>query len=178
MNDRGGEDHYTHACGAAGVACNYPGFTQKNGAWDLWEQGGSAGFPGVPLLGTNGTLDPDHVSGTNSSYSAELFGARAEALIANHDAASSSFFLYLALHNTHAPIEAPRRLVALYNETAGFEGDPQKAVFAAMVSSVDETVLRVVTALKKNDMWDDTLLVWTTDNGAPVSVGGSNAPPV
>ena len=30
--------------------------------------------------------------------------------------------------------------------------------------------------LKKQDMWKETLFIWTTDNGSPVQVAGSNAP--
>ena len=45
-----------------------------------------------------------------------------------------------------------------------------------MVSVVDESVRNVTHALKAASMWDDTLFVWTTDNGSPVQVGGSNHP--
>merc|ERR1711879_616555 len=82
--------------------------------------------------------------------------------------------MYLALHNTHAPIEAPARFVSMYNFSAD-EGK-RKNVFFAMVSVVDETVKNVTAALKEKGMWNDTLLVWSTDNGSPVTVGGSNHP--
>ncbi len=75
-------------------------------------------------------------------------------------------FMYLALHNTHAPVQAPARFVALYNST-----DPLKNVFSAMVSVVDESVRNVTEALRAAGMWDNTLVVWTTDNGSPVQVG-------
>ncbi len=37
-----------------------------------------------------------------------------------------------------------------------------------MVSVVDQSVLNVSDALKNNGLWDNTLFIWTTDNGAPV----------
>jgi len=77
-----------------------------------------------------------------------------------------------ALHNTHAPIEAPPRFIAQYSHFA----DLKKETFSAMVSVVDESVRNVTEALKAASMWDDTLFVWTTDNGSPVQVGGSNHP--
>ena len=77
----------------------------------------------------------------------------------------------VALHNTHAPVEAPERFVALYNT-----GDALKNKFLAMVSVVDESVRNVTDALVEAGMWNDTLLVWTTDNGSPVQVAGSNHP--
>ena len=45
-----------------------------------------------------------------------------------------------------------------------------------MVSVVDESVRNVTDALVEAGMWNDTLLVWTTDNGSPVQVAGSNHP--
>lgn len=80
-------------------------------------------------------------------------------------------FMYPALHNTHAPIEAPPRFVNMYHT-----GDVKKDTFAAMVSVVDETVANVTAALRTAGMWDNTILVWITDNGSPVQVGGSNHP--
>jgi arylsulfatase A-like enzyme len=80
-------------------------------------------------------------------------------------------FIYLALHNTHAPIEAPERFVAMYNYS-----NKRKNTFLAMVSVVDESVANVTAALKDTGMWTDTILIWTTDNGSPVNVGGSNDP--
>jgi len=48
--------------------------------------------------------------------------------------------------------------------------------FNAMVSVVDSTVANVTAALHRRGLYDNTLIVWTTDNGAPVQVAGSNAP--
>jgi arylsulfatase A-like enzyme len=44
------------------------------------------------------------------------------------------------------------------------------------VSVVDEAVKNVTEAVKARGMWEHTLFVWTTDNGSPVQVGGSNHP--
>ena len=85
--------------------------------------------------------------------------------------AQSPFFLYLALHNTHGPIEAPAEYVAMYNYSL-----PKRNTFDAMVSVVDSTVANVTEALKKAGMWSNTLFIWTTDNGSPCQVAGSNDP--
>ena len=57
---------------------------------------------------------------------------------------AQGFFLYFALHNTHSPIEAPARFVALYNFSLA-----KRNVFNAMVSVVDEAVENVTQALKE-----------------------------
>ena len=165
----GGEDHWTHGCGAGGVNCHIPGTPQTKQNWDLWHQSDSSDFPGGPLYGTNGTR------GDDKTYSAYLFTQQAVDKILAHgrsQAPSAPMFMYLALHNTHSPIEAPDRFVDMYD----FGGDTLKETFFGMVSVVDETVANVTKALKEAEMWDNTLLVWTTDNGSPVQVAGSNAP--
>merc|ERR1719454_463591 len=45
-----------------------------------------------------------------------------------------------------------------------------------MVSFVDETVLNLTQALESAGMWSNTLFIWTTDNGSPIQVAGSNHP--
>lgn len=106
-------------------------------------------------------------------YTAYDFSAIAVEFVANHSAQHSSapLFMYLALHNTHAPIEAPPEWVAMYN----FD-QAKRNTFDAMVSLVDSTVGNVTAALKAANMWKNTVFIWTTDNGSPVQVGGSNAP--
>eukprot|EP01063_Lacrimia_lanifica_P015903 TRINITY_DN22557_c0_g1_i1.p1 TRINITY_DN22557_c0_g1~~TRINITY_DN22557_c0_g1_i1.p1 ORF type:complete len:579 (+),score=146.98 TRINITY_DN22557_c0_g1_i1:55-1791(+) len=97
--------------------------------------------------------------------------AHAVSLIRDHDVAVP-MFMYLALHNTHAPIEAPPEYEGLYH----FD-QKLRNTFDGMVSVVDKAVADVSAALKaKQGMWEDTLLIWTTDNGSPVSTGGSNYP--
>ena len=53
---------------------------------------------------------------------------------------------------------------------------PLQNTFDAMVSVVDSTVGNVTAALKESGLWGNTVFVWTTDNGSPVQVAGSNAP--
>lgn len=84
---------------------------------------------------------------------------------------TAPMFMYFAPANTHAPIQAPDEFIALYN----FSLEKQN-IFNAMVSVVDLAVKDVVDALVRTGMWDNTLFVWTTDNGSPIQEAGSNAP--
>ena len=80
-------------------------------------------------------------------YTGYLFSDRAVDIIHQHDP-STPMFLYVALHNTHAPIEAPSDFVSMYN----FPLARQNA-FDAQVSFVDHTVKNITDALKTNNMW-------------------------
>lgn len=110
----------------------------------------------------------------NGTYTGESFSAEAVRVVAQHDA-TVPLFMYLALHNTHAPLEAPWPYVAPF--AARWPDDvKRRATFCGMVSFVDETVGNLTAALKARGMWENTFFVWTTDNGSPVTVGGSNHP--
>eukprot|EP00937_MAST-01D_sp_MAST-1D-sp2_P004643 g4643.t1 len=136
---------------------------------------GSAGFASALCArGASGAVPTTGaLRGRNGTYTGELFAAEAVRVIRGHDPAASPLFMYLALHDTHAPLEAPWRYAAQYARLH----DPPRAQFSGMVSFVDEAVANVTAAIKANgNMWEDTLLVWTNDNGSPVQVGGSNHP--
>ena len=69
--------------------------------------------------------------------------------------------------------QAPLSTVELYNTTIS---DTYK-VAGAMYTELDFGIEKVVNALKKKGMWQDTLLIFVSDNGGPldhctVSVGG------
>ena len=76
--------------------------------------------------------------------------------------------MYLAYTVTHAPEEAPARYVDLYPKkwVAG------RRVYAGMASALDESVGNLTASLKALGMWDNTLLVFSSDNGGPSLVGG------
>ena len=173
---QGGQDHYTQWCGASHANCHFDGQPKKNGgAWDIWQQDSvvPGDFPGKPGYGLNGSRT--QWSGDNSRYNGYRFPNKVVSHIRSHKAkygAKTPFFTYYAVHNTHAPVQAPERFINMYN----FSGDELKNVFSAMVSAVDEAVLNITTALKEEGMWNNTLVVWMTDNGSPVQVAGSNHP--
>ena len=49
-------------------------------------------------------------------------------------------------------------------------------VHSALVLDMDYAVKKVVRALKKNDLYRNTIIVFTSDNGGTVKHGGSNWP--
>lgn len=85
------------------------------------------------------------------------------------------FFLYLAHFAVHSPYQAKPELVEKYRDKppAGGHRDP---VYAAMIHSVDESVGRVLGALSEFGLAENTLVIFSSDNGG---VGGyySSEPP-
>lgn len=84
------------------------------------------------------------------------------------------FFLYLAHWGVHTPLQALRTdYDALSHIT-----DHRARVYAAMIRSVDRSVGRILDALRAQGLDDNTLVIFTSDNGAPGSIGlrSLNAP--
>ncbi len=89
------------------------------------------------------------------------------------------FFVYLAFTEPHSWIEAPKTEVARFLgefEEAN-EGEPYNARYAAMITKMDESIGRVLDALDRLSLRDDTLVIFTSDQGAtfePQNEGASH----
>ncbi len=74
------------------------------------------------------------------------------------------FFLYMAFHTVHTPIQ-PR--ADLLDRFEGKEGDDRhnNPKYAAMVASLDESVGRILMSLQEHDLEGETMVVFMSDNG-------------
>lgn len=112
-------------------------------------------------------------------YNTEIFTAEAESIISVHNT-SEPLFLYLAHETPHTPLQAPQDWIDKFTSIE----DEDRRTMAAMISYMDHCVGRVQTALSNAGMLDDTILIFSTDNGGlagpdrkPGSRGsGSNFP--
>ena len=87
--------------------------------------------------------------------------------------AKRPFLLYLAYNAPHTPLQATAAGLERFRSI----DDPKRRPYAAMVASMDEGIGRVLDALKANDLDDDTIVFFLSDNGGPPTANGSdNAP--
>ncbi len=98
-------------------------------------------------------------------YMTDYFADQAVAAIEAN--AERPFFMYLALNAPHTPIQAHRADV----EALSFIEDERLRVYAAMILAVDRAVGRVRAALEAQGIADDTIVVFSSDNGAPGYIG-------
>jgi arylsulfatase A-like enzyme len=104
-----------------------------------------------------------------NGYSTTLVGDEAVRIIQGDDG-SKPLFLFAAFLAPHAPYQAPPDYVDRYKAIA----DEKRRTYAAMVTALDDQVGRVVAALDKKGMRDNTVIVFTSTNGgakAPASNG-------
>jgi arylsulfatase A-like enzyme len=106
----------------------------------------------------------DYPKGT---YLADFLTDKAVDFITRHK--DHPFFLYLPHFGVHSPHQAKADLIAKFKPkpAAGGHNSP---VYAAMIASVDESVGRVMKALDELKLADNTVLIFTSDNGG---AGGS-----
>ncbi|XP_063225571.1 arylsulfatase B-like [Bacillus rossius redtenbacheri] len=118
--------------------------------------------------------------GSTGRYATDLYADEAARLIRDHDP-RRPLFLYLAhlaphTGNPRRPFQAPDDEVARFAHVA----DPERRLYAAMVSRLDKSVGQVVAALRSKGMLENSVVVFMSDNGAPTfgihSNRGSNWP--
>ena len=101
-----------------------------------------------------------------------------EALQVIDRAGRQPFFLYLAHHAPHTPIEAKVDDVTHFEKKLRPGLNHRNPVYAAMVKSLDESVGRVLAHLTKRGLEKGTIVIFTSDNGGYVGVDRKAAPSV
>ena len=92
------------------------------------------------------------------------------------------FFMYYASPLPHLPLQVPKEYVDKYREIFGEEapyiGDDAyfpnrypKAAYAGMISYLDEQVGELIKTLQEEDLYHNTIILFTSDNG-PTYLGG------
>lgn len=97
-----------------------------------------------------------------------------EALSVIDRAGDRPFFLYLAHHAVHTPIEAKQADVQHFEagKRAGLKH--QNATYAAMLKSLDDSVGRVLDHLKTRGIDQNTLVIFASDNGGYVGLANND----
>lgn len=104
-------------------------------------------------------------------YSTTLYRDEALKIISNHDP-KDPLFMYLSFQAPHGPLQVPQSWLAHYSDIR----DAKRRIFAGMVTALDSSVGELVESLKERGLWDNTVLVFTTDNGGQIVNGGNNWP--
>jgi arylsulfatase I/J len=126
---------------------------------------------GPTLLGVNGTIE---------DYEEWKFSQYAMRTIRDHNATDKEhpLFLNYNMHCVHEPLQSPHSYFAaqevLTNATYPDAPAQPRAIYHSMVKFADDVLGNLTAALKSNHhMWEDTLIVITSDNGGPMY--GTNA---
>lgn len=123
----------------------------KNKYLDLWLNDG----PATKLAGTK--------------YEEELFADHSLQAIHEHDPSKQPLFLFHSFHLVHTPLQVPQATLDLFK----FIDYPHRRLYASMVYYMDTVVGRLVQALKDKQMYDNSIILFFSDNGGPIYNPGS-----
>ena len=108
---------------------------------------------------------PTLPEGSDGEYLTDRLTSEAVEFIEQHR--DRSFFLYLPYYTVHTPIEPKADKLEKY--AAKEPGDAHKNPgYAAMIESLDEGVGRILSSLERLDLDDETVVIFTSDNGGLV----------
>lgn len=99
-------------------------------------------------------------------YCTDVWFEQATAWIRRCVRGGDPFFAYIATNAPHSPLWVPDRYRDPYRDAAARgEVTADHASFFAMIACIDENLARLDWFLHQNGLWDDTILVFMTDNG-------------
>lgn len=123
----------------------------------------SGNFSNIKGYDMRRNMDIDHES--KGLYSTDIFTKEATKIIDKHDQNKPMFlyFSHLAPHtgNQIDPLQAPDEEIAKFEHIE----DPERRIYAAMVSSLDKSVGEVVAALRTKNMLENSIIIFMADNG-------------
>ena len=102
------------------------------------------------------------LTGKEGDYLPDRLAEEAEQFIREN--VDSPFFLMLSHYAVHTPLQARKRVVKKYADVPKElrQGNP---TYAAMVESIDDSVGRIMATLKDVNLADQTMIIFTSDNG-------------
>ena len=116
----------------------------------------------------NGTILDWHRNGRGlleEGYSTYLIADEAERLIGTYDK-SKPFFFYVPFNAPHGPRQAPQEVIDKYQQQG--HGNPS---YAATVECMDVAMGRILDAIEKRGLRDNTIVMFSSDNGGTKNPG-------
>lgn len=98
---------------------------------------------------------------TDAGYSTHLLATEACRLIRDKHP-DKPLFLYLPFNAVHGPFQVPVSYTQPYTDLNG-----DRRTYAGMLAAMDEAIGRVLAALDAKGMRDNTLIIFSSDNGGP-----------
>lgn len=126
---------------------------------DMWPYHPTAkDFPPLPLIEGEAVVNRD-VSSADQELLTTRYTERAVQFIDQHRA--QPFLLYVAHAMPHVPLHVSEK----------FRGKSAQGAYGDVIEEIDWSVGQILEALNRHDIADDTLVIFTTDNGPWLSYG-------
>ena len=108
-------------------------------------------------------------------HATDLFTQWAIDYIRRRSGSGQPFFLYLAYNAPHTPIQPPADWLQRIRDRQPNISN-KRAKLVALIEHLDDGIGKVITALKQSGLNNNTLVIFTSDNGGQLNVGANNGP--
>jgi arylsulfatase A-like enzyme len=108
---------------------------------------------------------------TERTYLTDAFTREGISFINRH--AAEPFFLFLGYNAPHSPYDTPPQN---YMDRVANISDPDRRVYAAMITALDDGIGQVLQTLQTQNLLNNTLIFFLSDNGAPQAAFTRNYP--
>mmetsp|Transcript_74201 Transcript_74201/g.211767 ORF Transcript_74201/g.211767 Transcript_74201/m.211767 type:complete len:679 (+) Transcript_74201:101-2137(+) len=141
-------------------------------------------YTGYNLVHNDEPVPDEEVEGMHSTdiYTGKAleFLDAAAAAIRDPKTEAQPWFMYLAYQAIHSPMQTVSNEDSSCNSIQRKTKDrafaSMRKKLCGMLEMVDDSAHKLVSALKAGDMWDNTLMVFLSDNGGIIRHGSSNSP--
>ena len=114
----------------------------------------------------------DPIINQSGIYTTYLFTEAIQDAIKSHSRVNKPFFIYGAYQTVHIPLEVPD----LYLENCLHIPYNNRRIFCGMMQALDEGIMNITETLKSERLINNTVIIFTTDNGGNAIEGSSNWP--
>ena len=143
---------------------SYPYQPQDRGFQKTYIHGGG-GIGQTPDLWDNSYFDDTYLEdGTPvkaKGFCTDVFFDEAAKFIEAQHAAKKPFFAYISTNAPHGPFHAPQKYIDMYPDMKG-----DIAPFFGMITNIDDNIGKLRKKLTEIGAADNTLFIFTTDNGS------------
>lgn len=142
---------------------NYPYRAEDRGFMEVFRHGGG-GVGQTPDVWDNAYFDGSYFHNGKiepaKGFCTDFFFSQANQFIRKNAASGKPFLAYIATNAPHGPLHCPTRYLELYADQ-----NPGIAAFYGMITNIDDNVGRTRKLLEELGIADNTIFIFTTDNG-------------
>ena len=136
----------------------YLGLPYSNDMWPYHSEAKPGSYPPLPLIEGTGILNPN-VTANDQVQLTGLYTERAVSFINRHK--DRPFFFYLAHSMPHVPLHA----------SDGYRAKSKQGLYGDVIEEIDASVGKILHAIQTSGVENDTLVIFTSDNGPWLSYG-------
>lgn len=154
----------------------------ENRGFDINIGGWRVGAPQLRGDSCNGYFspycNPRLEDGPEGEYLTERLADEAVKYIESRKGKKEPFFLNFWFYNVHTPLQAREEKIKKFEALSGNSTEHSNPVYAAMIEHTDEAIGKVMKTLKEAGFDNNTIILFTSDNGGLCAMHRDTGKPI